>query len=85
MITSAALLLDVHEVAARLSVSRATAENLIYTGELRSVKVRRCRRVAVEDLEGYIQQLRIEDDRQAGALSIVKDGGRRAGRRPRSG
>jgi excisionase family DNA binding protein len=49
------LLLDVRGVAAALSVSRRTVQGLIYTGELASVKIGRCRRVSAAELAAFVQ------------------------------
>ena len=54
------LLLTVHEVAQRLQVSPRTVERAVTAGELRSVRIGRSRRVAPDDLEHYIQDLRSE-------------------------
>ena len=52
------LLLDLPEVAGALSLSLRTIQNLIYRGELRSVLVGRCRRVAAPDLAAFVEALR---------------------------
>ncbi len=55
------LLLDVRQVAAALSVSPRTAQNLIYRGRLQSVTVGRLRRVAAVDLTAFVMTLRAEN------------------------
>lgn len=56
----ARLLVDVGEAAKRLSVSRRTIQSLLYSGQLRGVKVGRCRRIQVAELEAYVERLRDE-------------------------
>lgn len=56
------LLLDLDETAETLSISRRSVQQLIYKGELASVAIGRSRRVAVEDLEAYVNRLRAEAD-----------------------
>jgi len=53
-------LLMVNEVAEVLRVGRTTIYNLIKSGELKSVNVAGCRRVADSDLEEYIESLRAD-------------------------
>jgi excisionase family DNA binding protein len=50
-------MMDMREVATRLSVSIRTAERLIASGELRAVRVRRSVRVTPEALDAYISSL----------------------------
>lgn len=52
------LLLGLPEVAASLSLSLRSVQNLIYTGRLRSLTVGRSRRVAVADLAAFVEDLR---------------------------
>jgi excisionase family DNA binding protein len=52
------LLINLNEVAEKLAVTRRTVENLISRGQLASVKVGRARRVALADLEDYVQRNR---------------------------
>jgi excisionase family DNA binding protein len=51
-------LVGLDEAAARLSLSRRTLQSLLYAGKLRSVKIGRCRRVAIADLELFVEGLR---------------------------
>ena len=57
-----ALLLDTAEVGARLSLSDRQVKQLIASGELRSVKIHGARRVALDDLEEFVDRLRAEAD-----------------------
>lgn len=54
------LIVTVPEAARRLSVSTRTAERLIASGELRSVRVGRLRRVTVADLDVYVENIRLD-------------------------
>ncbi len=54
------LLVDVDEAARRLSVSKRTVQALLYSGQLRGVKVGRCRRIPVSELTAYVERLRDE-------------------------
>lgn len=49
-------LLTTRDLAARLKVSRGTAQNLIYSGAIRSQKIRRARRVSEEALAEYLAE-----------------------------
>jgi excisionase family DNA binding protein len=53
-------LLTVEQVADKLSVGRTTVYELISSGELPSITIRRCRRVLPSDLNAYIARLRME-------------------------
>jgi excisionase family DNA binding protein len=53
-------LLNVEQVAQRLGVGRTTVYELMNSGELPSVTIRRCRRVLRSDLNAYIARLRAE-------------------------
>lgn len=59
------------EVAELLSIGLTSAKALIRSGELRSVKILRCRRVPVEALHEYMRQL---DSEQNDAASICRSG-----------
>jgi excisionase family DNA binding protein len=50
-------MMDMREVATRLSVSICTVERLVASGELRAVRVRRAVRVTAEALDAYIPGL----------------------------
>ena len=52
------LLLTILEVAAKLRLGRSLTYRLIQTGELRSLKIGGSRRVAVVDLEEFVEKLR---------------------------
>ncbi len=52
------LLLDLPQVAGALSLSLRTVQGLIYSGQLRSLTVGRSRRVAVADLDAFVEDLR---------------------------
>lgn len=52
------LLLDLPAAAVALSLSLRTVQTLIYDGRLRSLTVGRSRRVAVADLEAFVDSLR---------------------------
>jgi excisionase family DNA binding protein len=51
-------LLRVPEVAKRLAVSEVTVWRLIYSGELKSVKIGRARRIVPDDIAAYVAGLR---------------------------
>ena len=51
------LLLTVPQAAARLRVSRTTVYRLLQDGTLRGVTVRRSRRIPLDELVNYVQQL----------------------------
>ena len=53
-------LLDVQQVSDLLNISRTSVYDLISTGELESIKIGRSRRILVEDLELFIQSLKVE-------------------------
>lgn len=50
-------LLRVDEAARLLGVSRATAYNLVRSGDLRTVTIGRSRRVSMEALDSYVTRL----------------------------
>lgn len=50
------LLYTVEESAERANVSRTTMYNLIRAGEIRSIKVRRTRRIPRTELDAYIER-----------------------------
>ena len=52
------LLLTVKEVAHRLSMSRAACYPIVMRGEIESVMIGRSRRIPINALEKYIDQLR---------------------------
>ena len=52
------LLLTVEEAARELSLGRSLLYELLLRGELRSVKVGRCRRIPRADLEAFVEELR---------------------------
>lgn len=59
--TKTELLVDFDGAARLLGVGRTTVKSLVYGGELASVLVgSRCRRIAVVDIEAYVQRLREE-------------------------
>jgi excisionase family DNA binding protein len=64
------ILLSTSEVAHALGVSQRFVKNLIYTGDLPSLKVGRLRRVLLIDLEVWVE-------RQRGAAQSGGSGGRR--------
>jgi excisionase family DNA binding protein len=47
-------LLDVYEVAAMLGCGRSYVYDLLYRGELRSIKLGRLRRVTLDEVERFI-------------------------------
>jgi excisionase family DNA binding protein len=53
------------EVAQQLGVGLSTAKALIKSGELRSVKIGRSRRVPVEALHDYVRRLDTEQNGEA--------------------
>ena len=66
------LLIDLDQAAAQLSISRRSVQGLIFSGDLRSVKVGRCRRIAVEDLEAYVERLRESSELERGRFSLPR-------------
>jgi excisionase family DNA binding protein len=71
------LLLTLDEAARSLSMSKRKVEELVYGGDLPSVRVGRCRRIAAQDLADYVDRLRQENDRQQNQHLAVVSGGRR--------
>jgi excisionase family DNA binding protein len=66
-------LVSVEEAARLLSMSRAKVYDLVLQGLIPSVKVGRSRRVLVEGIQGFIEQLQVEqavDDRNPVAHAI---------------
>ncbi len=59
-------LLTVDEAAARLGIGRSHAYEYVLRGEIRSVKIGRSRRIAVVDLDAFVERLR--EEAGAGAL-----------------
>lgn len=59
MLTTTALL-TVKEVAAATSLSKTTIHRLLGTGDLRSVKIGRARRVPASALDAYLDRLSVE-------------------------
>jgi excisionase family DNA binding protein len=55
-------LLTVEEVAGKLNIGRTTVYELIASGDLPSITIRRCRRVLRSDLDAYITRLRSEGE-----------------------
>ncbi|WP_411088347.1 helix-turn-helix domain-containing protein [Streptomyces sp. 061-3] len=51
------ILYPIHEVAEQLGVGLTTAKALIKSGDLRSVKIGRSRRVPADALNAYVQEL----------------------------
>lgn len=56
------LLYRTEEAAAILGLGITTTKNLIRTGELRSVKIRNCRRIMAASLQEYTQRLDFEQN-----------------------
>jgi excisionase family DNA binding protein len=52
------LMLRIEAVAAQLSLHRATAYRLINQGAIKSCRIGKSRRVALQDLQAFIQSLR---------------------------
>lgn len=52
------LLFTVDEAARRLSIARSNVYRHMARGELRSVSIGRCRRIALEDLNEFVRRLR---------------------------
>lgn len=60
------LLLTPEEAAELLRIGRATLYRLLAAGAIRSIKVGGLRRIAVADLEAYIERLRAEQGEGGG-------------------
>lgn len=58
------LLLTIEETADRLRVKRSMLYQLVATGELKSIKVGRLRRILVRDLEAFVERLASEQEGQ---------------------
>lgn len=71
---SEALLLGLDEAARMLALSRRTVQELVYAGELRSVRIGRSRRIAVVDLEAFVRRLQNENDREAWQPAVIGGG-----------
>lgn len=56
MTISDALLLRPEEAARRLSIARSSLYELVLTGEIKSLKIGRSRRIPLEALEDYIER-----------------------------
>lgn len=56
------LLLTVGEAARVLNIGRRLAYTLVMSGELPSVKLRRCRRVSRSELQRYVERLTEEGE-----------------------
>lgn len=69
------LLVNLDEVAQSLSLSRRSVQALIYRGELPSVTIGRCRRIAVADLEAFVR--RLGDENAGGAPAPASEEVRR--------
>lgn len=63
-----ALLYTPEQAAQQLACSRRTVFELLATGELESVKVRRARRIPADALTAYVQRLRDEQRQPAEAI-----------------
>lgn len=63
------ILYPVGEVAEQLGVGLTTAKALIKSGELRSVKIARSRRVPAEALHEYVRRIDAEQNGVEGATS----------------
>jgi excisionase family DNA binding protein len=61
------LLLDVQEACGLLGVRRTFLFGLLASGQIRSVKVGRLRKIAHADLMAYVERLRAEQSGQATA------------------
>jgi len=53
------LLLTVEEAARRLGIGRTLMYGYLQSGELKSIRIGRCRRVTPEDLTAFVQDLRL--------------------------
>ena len=51
-------LITVEEAAQRLSIARSNVYRYMQRGQLRSVLIGRCRRIALEDLDEFVRRLR---------------------------
>lgn len=69
------ILYPASEVAEQLGVSLTTAKGLIGSGQLRSIKIGRARRVSAEALHEYVQRLDAEQngDGAAGATAAPSE------------
>lgn len=67
----ARILYPVHEVAQQLGIGLTTAKALIKSGELRSVKIGRARRVPAEALHEYVQGLEAEQNATVGTANVA--------------
>lgn len=67
----ARILYPVNEVAQQLGVGLTTAKALIKSGELRSVKIGRARRVPAEALHDYVQKLETEQSSHLETASVA--------------
>jgi excisionase family DNA binding protein len=59
------ILLTVKEAARRLSLGRSRTYQFIQRGELRSLRIGGSRRIAVADLEEFVERLRAESADQS--------------------
>ena len=70
------LLVDLDEAARALSLSKRSLQQLVYAGELPSVRIGRSRRVAVADLEAFVAALRADQAESPTANALVGAVGR---------
>jgi excisionase family DNA binding protein len=73
-VTTSALLVDLNEAAARLSLSKRFIQTEIYAGRLKSCKAGRRRVIAIADLENYVERLRSENDCELTGSRLVRRG-----------
>lgn len=61
------ILYETEEVAEKLSIGLTTAKSLIKSGDLRSIKIGRARRVPADALQEYVQRLDREQNGESAA------------------
>lgn len=61
------ILYPIGEVAQQLGVGLTTARALIRSGELRSVKIGRARRIPADALREYVQRIDVEQNGESAA------------------
>jgi excisionase family DNA binding protein len=67
---SGLLLVTIEEAARLLSLGRTTIYGLLSAGELRAVRVGRCRRISVSELADYVRRMEAKPEQSAGQRDV---------------
>jgi excisionase family DNA binding protein len=66
------LLVSLDEAGRRLGLCRRSVQNLIYSGALPALAIGRSRRVAVVDLERFVEQLRQDTNQPLAVIGAAR-------------